>query len=346
MRFPSLRLTDMLRSRVAAAAVGAAVLVTVVATNQPHDQAISHPQTAAASTVRADSHHAAPPLRVLGRHVVFRDQSAAHPGAPEVAADTGILVDLDTRSILWQRGPHLAHAPASTTKLVSTLVALENFGPDRMVTVTDDALHQAGDETVMGIHVGETYTVAELLAGMLMISGNDAATAMAVDTVGLDRFVAAMNAQMGALGLSDSHFTTPVGLDDPAQISSAYDLAAVAAVESETFPLFRQLVAATDEQLLASSRHPAFSLHNLNRLLGMYPPTVGVKPGYTGSAGPCLVAAAVRDGHRLMAVLLGAPRLYSDMRSLLDWGFTQDGLPPQVTPAPAPAAAVHRGRRP
>jgi D-alanyl-D-alanine carboxypeptidase (penicillin-binding protein 5/6) len=330
----------MLRSRPAVLVVGAAVLLTVVAANQPRDEVLTHPRSAAAaSALRADSRSAPPPLRTLQRRVEFGDASASHPGAPAVAADTGILVDLDTRSILWERNPHLSHAPASTTKLVSSLVALANFAPERQVAITADALHQAGDETVMGIHAGESYTVSELLAGMLLISGNDAATAMAVDTVGMDRFVATMNAQIAALGLHDSHFTTPVGLDDPGQLSSAYDLAAVATVTGESFPKFQQLVATTDMQLPAGPGHPAFALHNLNRLLQLYPPTVGVKPGYTGNAGPCLVAEAVRDGHRMIGVLLGAPHLYSDMRSLLDWGFTQRGLPAMVTPAPAPAPA-------
>jgi D-alanyl-D-alanine carboxypeptidase (penicillin-binding protein 5/6) len=340
MRFLHPRLATMLRSRPAVLVVGAAVLLTVVAANQTHDEVLTHPRSAAAaSALRADSRSAPPPLRTLQRRMEFGDASASHPGAPAVAADTGILVDLDTRSILWERNPHLSHAPASTTKLVSSLVALANFAPERQVTITADALHQAGDETVMGIHAGETYTVSELLAGMLLISGNDAATAMAVDTVGMDRFVATMNAQIAALGLHDSHFTTPVGLDDPGQLSSAYDLAAVATVTGESFPKFQQLVATTDMQLPAGPGHPAFALHNLNRLLQLYPPTVGVKPGYTGNAGPCLVAEAVRDGHRMIGVLLGAPHLYSDMRSLLDWGFTQKGLPAMVTPAPAPAPA-------
>ncbi|MGH7750630.1 MAG: D-alanyl-D-alanine carboxypeptidase family protein, partial [Candidatus Dormibacteria bacterium] len=221
----------MLRSRPAVLVVGAAVLLTVVAANQPHDEVLTHPKSAAAaSTVRAGTHSAPAPMRTLQRRIEFGDASASHSGAPAVAADSGIVVDLDTRSILWERNPHLSHAPASTTKLVSTLVALENFGPDRQVTITADALHQAGDETVMGIHAGESYAVAELLAGMLLISGNDAATAMAVDTVGMDRFVETMNAQIASLGLHDSHFTTPVGLDDPAQLASAYDLAAVATV--------------------------------------------------------------------------------------------------------------------
>ena len=338
MRFPQRRLAALLRSRPILLMGGATVLIAVVAGNQPHDEVLTHPQSAAAaSRLRHSTRETVPPLRVMQRHIEFADASASNPGAPAIAADGGILVDLDTHSILWERNPHLPHAPASTTKIVSSLVALENFPTDRLVTITADALHQAGDETVMGIHAGEHYTVAELLGGMLMISGNDAATAMAVDTVGMDRFVSAMNAQIAALGLHDSHFTTPVGLDDPNQLASAYDLAAVAMVDTETFPEFQQLVATTDRQLPASSNHPAFQLHNLNRLLSMYPPTVGVKPGYTGNAGPCLVAEAVRDGHHILGVLLGAPKLYSDMRMLLDWGFTRKGLRPLVTPAPAPA---------
>ncbi len=117
---------------------------------------------------------------------------------------------------------------------MTALVALENLDPEAPVTVTPDAVHLAWDESRMGLIAGETLSVRELLTGMLLVSGNDAANALAADTVGTERFVGAMNAQVAALGLHDSHFTTPVGLDDPDQYSSAYDLAAIATAAVRT----------------------------------------------------------------------------------------------------------------
>src|SRR5262249_49877457 len=161
--------------------------------------------------------------------------------------------------------------------------------------------------------------------GLLMVSANDAADVLAVDTVGLEKFVAAMNAQASALGLKDTHATSPVGLDDEDMHSSAYDLAVLAAIDYDRWPLFRTIVGMQPAQLRESALHGTFDLTNVNLLLPMSPAAVGVKTGYTGNAGDCLVGMAVRDGHRLISVLLNEPnQLYSESRALLDWGFTQE----------------------
>ena len=338
-----LRRLSQRQRRALAAAATVAVLAVVVIANQPPSSE-THPQVrpAAARPVgRIEPAPAATPvpvLQVLHAHVAFSDETADHPVTPAIKVDAGILVDIDTGAILWARNPHLAHAPASTTKILSSLVALENFAPDRVVDITADALHQAGDETKMGLMAGQQLTVQELLDGMMMVSANDAATALAVDTVGLESFVSAMNRQVEALGLHDSHFTTPVGLDDPGQLASAYDLAAIASVDVTRFPVFRQIVSQTEIDLPASSRHGAFYLGNLNRLLRIYPGADGIKPGWTGNAGGCLVGMAERDGHRLISVVLGADGLYTDSRDLLDWGFVQEGLP-SLLPTPTPKHA-------
>jgi serine-type D-Ala-D-Ala carboxypeptidase (penicillin-binding protein 5/6) len=269
-------------------------------------------------------------LNLIVDPVVFKDDSGAHTGTADLGmmAWTGILVDADTRTVLWDNHAHVPMPPASTAKIVSSLVALHNFAPDKQVTITPDALQQADDETRMGLSAGETLTVEELLSGMLTVSANDAATAMAVDTVGMDNFVAAMNAQMQQLGLHDSHFTTPVGLDDPQQYASAYDLAAVAMEDMARFPVFGNIVWRSQVNLPQTATHKEYQLPNLNRELQVYPAAIGVKPGYTGNAGPCLVAEAVRGGHHLIGVVLQDPVLYTDMAKLFDWGFAQYGLPP------------------
>lgn len=297
----------------------------------------------AAATVTTGPDLQRPPwfhLNVVSSDRRFIPGAGTATPAP-VAATAGILVDLDTGAILWQQDAHQRLAPASTTKILAALVGLENFQPTTLVTVTADALTQAWDETRMGLKAGEVLSVEELLSGMLLVSGNDAATALAVDTVGLERFVAAMNAQARALGLRDSHFTQPVGLDDPEQYTSAYDLAVIGATAMR-IPLFAEVVGSRQITLPATAGHPQFVLDSINLLLATYPPAVGVKPGYTGNAGYCEVGMAVRDGHRLLSVLMHGSYVVAATRRLLDWGFQQEGLPTTLpTPTASPAPAHH-----
>lgn len=276
-------------------------------------------------------------MRLLIDPIQFSEPATAAMPQPHVSARAGILVDLDTRTVLWEHDANDEVPPASTIKLLTAMVALENFSPDQMITVTQDALGQAGDETKMGLKAGQQLSVADLLTGLLTVSANDAADTLASDTVGLERFVGAMNAQVAALGLRDTHATTPVGLDAPAMHTSAYDLAVLAAVDWTEWPLVRQIVAARYTVLPATATHPVFYLDNLNLLLSMYPAAIGFKTGYTGNAGNCLVAMAVRGGHHLISVLLNAPSyVYAQSRALLDWGFVHEGLPTQL-PTPSPS---------
>jgi len=275
-------------------------------------------------------------LRVLSQGVSFHDAVAAAP-VPDIPASAGILVDVDTGTILWQHNEHEKLPPASTIKVLTSMVALENFAPDHPVTVTPDALFQAGDETKMYLKAGQTLSVQELLTGMLTVSANDAADTLAIDTVGMERYVGAMNAQAAALHLHDTHVTTPVGLSDPRQYSSAYDLAVMASIDENVFPLFAGIVRTPYVLLPANATHPAFGLDNINALLGMYPAAVGIKTGWTGDAGACEIGMAVREGHRLLSVLLNGNRVYTETRRLLDWGFVQEGLLSQLpTPNPSP----------
>ena len=278
-------------------------------------------------------------MRVLETPVRFYAAPVhTHPAA--VTAAAGILVDIDSNSILWEQNAHTRLPPASTTKILTALVALENFDTSREVTVSPQAVALAWDESRMGLRAGQVLTIDELLTGMLLVSGNDAANALADGTVGAERFVAAMNAQVTALGLRDSHFTTPVGLDEAAQRTSAYDLAAISAATVLAFPVFDTIVATRATTVAADATHPAFALQSIDTLLSMYPAATGIKPGWTAAAGYCEVGMAVRDGHRLLSVLLNAPYAFSQSRRLLDWGFMQEGLP-STLPAPTVAAGGH-----
>ena len=280
----------------------------------------------------APSAQAAPPIQmqVVTGAPVFHVDGPLPGGAPQIGAVSGLLVDADTGTVIWQQGDiHQSLPMASTTKIMTALVTLSNFSPEQKITITQDALNQQPDETRMVMHPGEKFDVGELLYGMMMISANDAATALAVDTVGWDRFVATMNAQAQALGLQNSHFTTPVGLDDPGHYTSAYDLAVIANKAWETYPLFRQIVASPGWSLPHTNLHGAYSLPNINQLLQKYPAAIGVKPGWTGNAGACLVGMASRNGHRLLAVLLNANYPAQEEAQLFDWAYaTVYGLPP------------------
>jgi len=277
------------------------------------------------------------PLKIMEQPTAFRDGSARYRGAPPLVTASAILVDLDRGEVMYSRAPHARRAPASTAKMLSALVAMVNFPPDQVIAVTPQAAESLTVETRMELLPGERLTARELLTGMLTISANDATRALAYGSVGMDDYVVAMNRQARALGLRDSNFANPVGFpDDPAMYSSAYDLAVVAAVAYAQFPLFAQLTATRDIDLPASPDHRDYRMHNINRLLDLYPAAAGTKSGYTDEAGPCLVSMATRNGHRKLAVLMNAPRMFDQSRALLEWGFAQDGLPPLPPPTGNP----------
>ncbi|MGA7989461.1 MAG: serine hydrolase [Candidatus Dormiibacterota bacterium] len=291
----------------------------------------------AAAATRPQPVPSSPPwfdMQVASGRLSFWTPAVMPAGAPPIRARAGILVDLDTGEVLWARQPSLGVPPASLTKVLTSLVALDNFNPAASVTITPDALGQAPDDTVMGLKAGESFTVSQLLDGMLLPSGDDAASAMAVDTVGMPRFVAAMNAQVAALGLHDSLFSATAGLDDPHLYASAYDLAVIAAFTYDRFPLFDEIVAARTIAIPANAEHPAFVLHNLDALLWEYPAAVGIKPGWTGDAGACLIGMADRGGHRLLAVILNGNYPARLESRLFDWGYQLEGMAP-LLPAPA-----------
>ena len=276
-----------------------------------------------------------PGMVALHAHYNFTYQQPEQaPPFPALTTASGILIDTDTDRILWQLNPHSSLAPASTAKILTALVALENFRDDRLVTTTADALNQAWDETKMGLHAGDTLSVHDLVYAMLMISANDAATTLAVDTVGMPAFVRGMNAQVSALGLRDSHFVHPVGLDDPGEKSSAYDLAVIGLAAYDNFALFRTVVGTQQYDIPANAAHPEFFLNNIDLLLSTYPGVQGIKPGYTGDAGYCLVALATRNGHRLLSVLMNAAPVYHQSAELFDWGFQTLGVPPALQHKP------------
>src|SRR5205085_6749313 len=179
------------------------------------------------------------------------------------------------------------------------------------VSIDSNALYLKTESTVMGLMPGQTVSMETLLYGLILSSGNDAAIEIAKHVGGSEaHFVEMMNAKAQALGLRDTHFVNPHGLDADGHYSSAYDLATLARYAYQN-PKF---------YALASTRHwsaDGFDLWNLNKLLASYPGADGVKPGFTDNAGKCLVGSAVRDNHRVFVTVLRSDDTTQDSRSLL-----------------------------
>jgi D-alanyl-D-alanine carboxypeptidase (penicillin-binding protein 5/6) len=177
--------------------------------------------------------------------------------------------------------------------------------------------------SLMGLSPGEKLTLRELIDGLFLDSGNDAAEAIARGIVPRDQFIRQMNQKAGSIGLTATHFTNPSGLDAPGHVMSAHDIAHLAAYLDKNYPELAAIAATRDIAIPASALHKAFYPHNLNRLIGTYPGATGLKTGLTENAGGCMLATATRDGRHLVAVVLNAT-LHSadDATILLNYGFS------------------------
>ena len=252
------------------------------------------------------------------------------------------LVDLDTRQVMWARDPETSRAPASLTKLITAMVAVDDAGSlDRVVLVGKEVTQVV--PSVMGLTPGERVTVRELLDGLFLDSGNDAAEALASGIVPRDRFIRQMNQKAKSIGLSASHFVNPSGLDAPGHGMSAHDLAHAAAYLGQYYPALAAIAGTKDVAIAATSQHKAFNPHNLNPMLWSYPGATGLKTGLTDAAGGCMVATATRGNRHLVAVVLNATHHSADDATLLlNYGFsvlTRLPLPPWSQASPSPGSA-------
>jgi serine-type D-Ala-D-Ala carboxypeptidase (penicillin-binding protein 5/6) len=245
------------------------------------------------------------------------------------------LVDLDSRLVLWSRDPETSRAPASLTKLITAMVAVDNAGSlDRIVVVPKAATQIT--PSVMGLSAGERVTVRQLLDGLFLDSGNDAAEALARGIVPRDRFIRLMNLKAESIGLTATHLVNPSGLDTRGHGMSAHDLVHVAAYLDKYYPELAAIAATKEISIPATSNHKAFHPYNLNGLLWTYPGATGLKTGLTDNAGGCMLATATRGGRHLIAIVLNATGYSSaDATLLLNYGFS---VHPRVTLWPVPTA--------
>lgn len=253
--------------------------------------------------------------------------------APVVDAQEVALVNLDTGRFLWQSQARQARAPASLTKIFTAMVAADLMGMNTLVTVPASISQLPADSTVMGLTPGERLTVRELLFGVFLKSGNDAAEALASAVTSRSTFIADMNAKAARLGLHSTHFANPTGLDAAGHYSSAYDLAVGATYLEYHYGGLVGIAATRSIAIPATATHKAFALVNLNKMLQTYPGATGLKTGWTEAALGCLITTSGRGGHRLLAVLLGAPNgtAYGAMPKVLDYGFELLGVLPRPT---------------
>jgi D-alanyl-D-alanine carboxypeptidase/D-alanyl-D-alanine carboxypeptidase (penicillin-binding protein 5/6) len=239
----------------------------------------------------------------------------------ELSAASAVVYCVETGQVVYGKNESTPMAMASTTKIMTALLSLEAAATDnRVITVTEEMIAVEGSS--MGLKAGDQLTLTDLAAGMLLTSGNDAANAAAIGLDGsLTQFAERMNARAKEIGMTDTHFVTPSGLDDDDHYSTALDMAKLgaAAIGNEGF---RAICSQTSMEVSFVSPEKTVTLTNHNRLLQLYDGCIGVKTGYTQKAGRCLVSAAERDGVTLVAVTLSAPDDWADHEALLDYGFS------------------------
>ncbi len=237
---------------------------------------------------------------------------------PSLSAGSAVLLEAESSSLLTAKNADKRMAMASTTKIMTALVALENSDPEQVVSVAADAVGVEGSSIYL--FEGERITMLDLLYAMLLESANDAAAAIAIEVGGsIEGFSALMNDKADEMGLVDTHFVNPHGLYDDEHYTTARELALITA-EALGNEIFRRIVSTKKHTLVAVDGNDRL-LYNHNKMLTLYEGAIGVKTGYTKKSGRALVSAAERDGLTLIAVTLNAPDDWNDHKKLLDLGF-------------------------
>lgn len=248
-----------------------------------------------------------------------KDKSQAKPS---VSAQAFILYCADNGQIIYSKNENKKMKPASTTKLMTTLLALEEAdSSNKVVTFSKDMIAEGSS---IYMKIGDKLTLKDLAAGMMMASGNDAANATAIAISGSkEKFANRMNDKAKQIGMKNTHFVTPSGLDDDNHYSTAYDLAVLMdyALENEEFAKLTAQKSAEIKFIEPAGKQNTYANHN--RLLSMYEYCIGGKTGYTMSAGRCLVSAAKKDELTLICVTLNDRNDWEDHKNLYEYGFSQ-----------------------
>ena len=236
---------------------------------------------------------------------------------PVISARSVVVMDVDSSVVLYQKNPDLPLLPASTTKIMTGIVALENYPLDQILIVGN--LEKNGQ--VIDLLEGEQMTVENLLYGLLVASGNDAATVLAQNfESGQRAFIEAMNQKARELNLTNTHFENPTGIDHPNHYSTALDLARLSVYALKN-PIFTEIVATPKIVIWDLNHQISHYLFNINQLVGKDLGVKGVKTGWTEEAGECLVAYVEKERRKLITVILGSQDRFGETKRLVDWVF-------------------------
>lgn len=246
---------------------------------------------------------------------------------PDITAKAAVSYDLTTDKLLFNKNIDVRYPIASLSKIMTAVIALQSYNLDKKITINKFAASIGED--VMGTSEGEEYFLKDLLYGLILHSGNDAAEAIAsADPGGRENFIYLMNKKAEDLGLSETHFTNPTGLEgDGRQYSSVYDLLVItrfALLNSD----FAKIVSTYEYEIPYSEKHKEIDLFNETNLLTSYPGVEGVKTGYTDEAGLCLVSYLNFQGHKIIGILLGSQNRRQEMIDLLDYSLETLGTTP------------------
>lgn len=245
-------------------------------------------------------------------------KAASEPG---VSAQSAILISGDDGTVIFEKNAHERLAMASTTKIMTALLTLEEAerSGDPVIDITEEMVRVEGSS--MGLQAGNRLTLTNLTSGMLLASGNDAANAAALYLGGSQEgFAELMNTRAREIGMTETNFVTPSGLDDEEHYSTAYDMALLGR-EAMGNEEFARIAGSSTLQVEFMEPEQKVSYTNHNKLLRIYDGCIGIKTGFTKKAGRTLVSAARRDGTTLIAVTLNAPDDWDDHMAMFDYGF-------------------------
>jgi serine-type D-Ala-D-Ala carboxypeptidase (penicillin-binding protein 5/6) len=246
-------------------------------------------------------------------------QTALAMEPPDLTARSAILLDQATGRILYSKNAHELLPNASTTKIMTAILAIESGRLADKVVVSEFASLVEGSS--VNLEAGEEKTLEELVYGLILRSGNDAAVAIAEHLAGsVEKFAERMTRRARELGAAQTRFLNPHGLHEEDHITTAYDLALIAA-HAMSLPEFREISATESVKISWPGRPYDRVLRNQNKLLGMYDGADGIKTGWTTPAGRCFVGSAAREGWRLVTVVLNAPQMWEDTMALMDFGY-------------------------
>ena len=253
--------------------------------------------------------------------IAFFSGLAVFINALDVSAESGILICADSGSVIWSKNETEPMPMASTTKIMTSLLALEHMEAcgNQEIEITDDMVRVEG--TSMGLRAGDIVNLEALVQGMLLCSGNDAANAVAIAVGGsINNFIDLMNEKARMIGMENTKFSTPSGLDKDDHHSTAKDMATLGAYAMEN-ENFLKIASQKSMPVKFLSPNKTIRLKNHNKLLRLYDGCIGIKTGFTKRAGRCLVSCVEKNGARLVCVTLNAPSDWDDHISLYNFGF-------------------------